>query len=179
MKKFLLLIVFSFCFASDYWTLPIAGADTLAAGVYEPRSYSNIIMWHPVFKKLMRVHGGLDIPCNQGTPVYATVPGKIIEVGNDPLKLTFDAKGNVVSIREGFGNFIRWKDDYGNIHRVAHLYKPVVKEGDDVSAGQLIGEAGWTGLKNVRNHVHYDVRDRDGHVMYITKKFGIVWKLKK
>jgi len=153
MKKTLLLgLLLGFCFAD--WIIPVKDANTLTGWFYEKRGD--------------RYHYALDIPAKENTLVYATVAGFVIEKGFDYAKLN----------KDGYGNYIKIKDQDGNIHIYAHLADYDVKQNEEISAGQVIGSVGHTGL-NGRNHphLHYGVLDKFGVPVFTTKKFGIVWKL--
>jgi len=101
---------------------------------------------HPIHK-FVRDHNGLDFKASKGTPVYATGDGK---VGMAYFSATY---GNVVYIYHGHGYETRY----------AHLWKFVVKPGDTVKRGNIIGYVGSTGT-SVSSHLHYEVLFRDRHV---------------
>jgi len=86
-------------------------------------------------------HDGLDIGAAANAPVHAPAQGRIIAVGFDP-KL-----GNVVKLDHGFGI----QTLYG------HLAKPLVKEGQRVKRGDVVGLVGSTGLAT-GPHLHYMVK---------------------
>jgi murein DD-endopeptidase MepM/ murein hydrolase activator NlpD len=86
-------------------------------------------------------HDGLDIGAAANAPVHAPAQGRVITVGFDP-KL-----GNVVKLDHGFGI----QTLYG------HLAKPLVKEGQRVKRGDVVGLVGSTGLAT-GPHLHYMVK---------------------
>ena len=94
-------------------------------------------------------HTGLDFPVPTGTPLYAVAPGVIDYVGWGR------GYGNAI-----FGRFNGMPAVYG------HGSRPLVKAGDIVQAGQLIGLSGYTG--NVRPagpagaHLHFEVAPGGG-----------------
>jgi murein DD-endopeptidase MepM/ murein hydrolase activator NlpD len=58
--------------------------------------------------------------------------------------------------RRGYGQQILLNHEFGYQTRYAHLDKILVKEGDRVTRGQLIGEVGSTG-GSTGPHLHYEV----------------------
>lgn len=88
-----------------------------------------------------KMHPGLDFAANKGTKIYATGAGKIIYAQHNNW-----GYGNEVVINHGFG----YKTRYG------HMSKILVKSGQRVKRGQLIGLVGSTG-KSTGPHCHYEV----------------------
>jgi murein DD-endopeptidase MepM/ murein hydrolase activator NlpD len=87
------------------------------------------------------VHDGLDIGAPPSAPVYAPAGGQVAASG-------FDAKmGNLVAIDHGYG----FETQYG------HLSKVLVKQGQRVKRGDVIGLVGSTGL-STGPHLHYMVK---------------------
>lgn len=83
-------------------------------------------------------HNGIDFVVDRGTQVLATGPGRVEEAGYD------GPNGNRVAIDHGFG--------YRSVY--AHLSKVMVKAGDKVQRGQLLGLSGNTG-RSSGPHLHY------------------------
>ena len=86
-------------------------------------------------------HDGLDIGAAPNSPVQAPAQGRVILTGFDP-KL-----GNIVKLDHGFGI----ETLYG------HLAKSLVKEGQRVNRGDVVGLVGSTGL-STGPHLHYMVK---------------------
>ncbi len=86
-------------------------------------------------------HDGLDIGAAANAPVQAPAQGRVTAVGFDP-KL-----GNLVKVDHGFGI----ETLYG------HLAKALVKEGQRVKRGEVVGLVGSTGLAT-GPHLHYMVK---------------------
>lgn len=86
-------------------------------------------------------HKGIDFRADEGTPVYAAAPGTVIvPVDAD----TGDSKNVTIN-------------HYTNINTFyAHLSKVVVKEGDEVKQGDLIGYVGSTG-ESTEPHLHFEL----------------------
>jgi murein DD-endopeptidase MepM/ murein hydrolase activator NlpD len=94
---------------------------------------------HPIYG-YVRPHNGLDFTAPIGTPVYATGDGKI---GTAHFSTTY---GNVIYIDHGFSLETRY----------AHLTKYIVKVGEEIKRGQIIGYVGDTGT-SAGPHLHYEV----------------------
>ena len=95
---------------------------------------------HPVLK-VYRMHNGIDLAIAQGTPIYATRAGKVTRTAYQA-----GGAGNYVSINH--------LDGFASIYM--HMTHYVVKEGQSVSAGQLIGYVGSTGI-STGPHLHFGV----------------------
>ena len=94
---------------------------------------------HPILK-IRKLHKGMDFTAPRGTPIYASGNGKIYRAQRSS---TF---GKVVYIDHGYG--------YKSIY--AHMSKMVVRRGQQVRRGDIIGYVGSTGL-SVAPHLHYEV----------------------
>jgi murein DD-endopeptidase MepM/ murein hydrolase activator NlpD len=101
---------------------------------------------HPIFK-VWKEHKGLDFAAPEGTPVYATGDGEVINV----------------YFSESYGKVIYIDHGYGFETRYAHLSRFAVMIGEPVKRGQLIGYVGNTG-HSVSAHLHYEVLYMDDHV---------------
>lgn len=93
------------------------------------------------FTRRLDKHEGLDISAPYGTPVVATARGTV------RFAAYKDAYGNMVVVDHGDGIQTAY----------AHLSAILVKPGDTVSRGQVIGKVGSTG-RSTGNHLHYEVR---------------------
>ncbi|MDR2972696.1 MAG: M23 family metallopeptidase [Bacteroidales bacterium] len=94
---------------------------------------------HPILKTY-RKHTGVDITAPRGTPIYATADGT---VSRQQAAMGY---GTNVIIDHGFS----YQTLYG------HLSKKIVKPGQKVKRGELIGYVGNTGL-SMGPHLHYEV----------------------
>jgi murein DD-endopeptidase MepM/ murein hydrolase activator NlpD len=83
-------------------------------------------------------HGGLDIAAPKGTPVKASNDGVV------KLSMLLVVSGNTVIIDHGCNVFTSY----------IHLDKLLVKEGDIVKKGDIIGEVGSTGF-STGPHLHW------------------------
>lgn len=91
-------------------------------------------------KQMGRIHEGVDIAVSVGTPVVATMSGKVVQAGN------YGAWGNMVMVQNGPWEII-----------VAHLSQVNVKLGQEIAAGTIVGLSSNTGF-STGPHVHYEVR---------------------
>ena len=95
---------------------------------------------HPILH-VWRMHEGIDIMNESGTPVFASADGTVDFTAHQP------GLGNVIEINHGYS----LKTVYG------HLSKILVHEGQKVSRGEMIARSGNTGL-STGPHLHYEVR---------------------
>lgn len=89
-----------------------------------------------------RMHTGMDFSAPIGTPVYATADGVV---------------SNLESNVSGYGNSIDIDHGFNMTTKYAHLSKFLVKKGQQVKRGDIIGEVGSSG-KSTGPHLHYEVR---------------------
>jgi murein DD-endopeptidase MepM/ murein hydrolase activator NlpD len=92
-------------------------------------------------------HTGVDIAYNQGTPILAADDGVVVASSSSVLN------GQLV----GYGNYviIAHRNNFFSLY--GHLLGYVVKAGDTVHQGQLIGYEGSTG-NSTGPHVHFEYR---------------------
>lgn len=95
---------------------------------------------HPIYK-VKKMHYGVDFSAPVGTPIYATGDGVIKKV-----KRAYGGYGIQVEINHGFGYTTKY----------AHMKKFIVKRGQKVKRGELIGYVGNTGTSTAP-HLHYEV----------------------
>ncbi len=91
-----------------------------------------------------RPHRGVDIPLNIGDSICAVFDG-IVRITETP-----DKTG-------GYGNLIILRHPNGLETYYGHLSKILVKEGELVTAGELIGYGGSTG-RSTGPHLHFETR---------------------
>jgi murein DD-endopeptidase MepM/ murein hydrolase activator NlpD len=95
---------------------------------------------HPILH-VVRMHAGIDLTCPRGTNIFVTADGVVREAG-----YTSGGYGNKILVDHGFG----YQTLYG------HCEKVLVKPGDVVKRGDIIGLVGSTGLSTCP-HLHYEV----------------------
>ena len=87
-----------------------------------------------------KYHQGIDLGAAEGTPIYATRTGRV------SIASYSNSAGNYVSINHG--------DGFSSIYM--HMQRYVVSSGQAVSAGQLIGYVGSTGISS-GPHLHFGI----------------------
>ncbi|MFA5779633.1 MAG: M23 family metallopeptidase [Elusimicrobiota bacterium] len=95
---------------------------------------------HPIFRD-RRFHEGLDLARWYGAPIRASSDGKIIFAGR----------------KAGYGKTITIIHKNGFSTKYGHLRSYLVKKGQFVKAGQIIGSMGSTGY-STGPHLHFEVR---------------------
>lgn len=97
---------------------------------------------HPIYKRYI-MHKGIDFGGRKGNPIYATGNGKVVH----------SEKG---LRRKGYGQMLVIDHGFGYKTRYAHLSERLVKVGQEVKRGELIGYMGSTG-GSTGPHLHYEV----------------------
>ena len=87
------------------------------------------------------MHTGLDFRAATGDPVRATANGKVVSAG----------------WAGGYGRMVEIDHGNGLVTRYGHLSEILVAEGEEVTAGALLGRLGSTG-RSTGPHLHYEVR---------------------
>lgn len=93
----------------------------------------------PVYQT-RRFHEGMDFTAPTGTDIYATGNGKVVFSG----------------WRQGFGNCVIIDHGFNYETLYAHLSKSLVRQGQNVTRGDIIALVGNTG-KSTGPHLHYEV----------------------
>lgn len=91
-----------------------------------------------------RGHRGVDIKANRGTIVRAAGDGRVVAATNRYKGMT------------GWGKIVVIDHGHGLTTRYAHLDSFAVNKGDDVRAGDTIGQVGSTG-QATSPHLHFEV----------------------
>lgn len=108
---------------------PVAGRRTSGFGMRR----------HPILG-YRRMHSGDDYAARYGTPIYAVSDGVVSYAGR----------------HGGHGKYVRIKHGGGTGTGYAHMSRIAVNSGTRVSAGQVIGYVGSTGL-STGPHLHFEV----------------------
>jgi murein DD-endopeptidase MepM/ murein hydrolase activator NlpD len=85
-------------------------------------------------------HHGVDIAADRGTPIRATADG-VVSRATRYL---------------GYGKMVQISHGYGMATRYGHMNEILVKAGQKVRKGQIIGRVGSTG-RSTGPHLHYEV----------------------
>ena len=95
--------------------------------------------WHPV-DKVYKMHHGVDLANKKGTPIYATKSGIV----------------TLATKNSGYGFYVKIDHGSGYSSLYAHMTHYVVKQGQVVVQGQIIGYMGSTG-KSTGPHLHFSI----------------------
>ncbi|WP_414901526.1 M23 family metallopeptidase [Rhizobium cremeum] len=95
----------------------------------------------------LAMHAGIDFRSPVGGEIHATGSGKVVNAGPSG----------------GYGNMVEIDHGLGFSTRFGHMSKILVKVGDEISAGDVIGYSGNTG-RSTGPHIHYEVR-RNGEAV--------------
>ncbi len=112
----------------------------------------------------------VDFIVPEGTPILAAADGKVIDV-----RSRWDIGGEDRAF-DPYGNFVEIEHPYGEYSEYEHLRKDgvVVKIGDKVKRGQVVGYSGKTGwIAHLGPHLHFMVYHYRNGMEYQTKE--IVW----
>ena len=127
---------------SSYWYhIPIAFPLELSSPWYFKNEYG---MMNDPISGVLKMHEGIDISAERGTPVLATAAGRVKSVKSDTFW------GKIITVDHKFG--------YRTIY--AHLSATTVKRGDRVERGDTLGRVGETGW-TTSPLVHYEIQ-KDG-----------------
>ena len=96
-----------------------------------------------------RTHNGIDYAAREGEAVPSPVNGSVVLAGAD------GSWGPVVAV----------KDSAGRVWRLCGVADPKVKEGDIVSAGQVLGTVGSVSCECAEeSHLHLEVKQGDSYL---------------
>jgi len=89
-----------------------------------------------------RMHDGIDISAEEGTPVHASASGEVVYADQ-----RLSGYGKLIIVRHGEDLFTAY----------AHNQRNLVSKGDKVKAGDVIARVGHTGRAS-GSHLHFEVR---------------------
>ena len=96
---------------------------------------------HPIYKT-RKMHYGMDFSAKTGTEIYATGDGVVSKIKRS---------------KRGYGNYVKINHGFGYETLYAHMSKYIVKRGQKVKRGEVIGYVGNSGISTAP-HLHYEVR---------------------
>jgi len=106
-------------------------------------------------------HNGVDFGATIGTPVLATEDGTVAAIGNQDNYCPRGAYGKFIVINHS--------DNLTTLY--GHLSRQIVKKGDTIKRGQIIGYSGQTGYAT-GPHLHFTVFAQPTFYMGISKMCG-------
>ena len=106
-------------------------------------------------------HKGTDIGVSFGTEIHAISGGTVINAGR--------------SDAGGFGNWVRIRQDDGNVVIYGHVSKSdSFKVGDRVEAGEVIAKVGSEGY-STGPHLHLEIHDPNDKILNSENLFSDCW----
>lgn len=122
-------------------------------------------------KRARDPHHGVEFLNKFGTPIHAAADGEVVFAGLDEVAIYSPWRifyGNMIVIRHTNG-----------LHTLyAHLSAVDVFVGQQISAGEKIGEIGQTGAA-IGSHLHFEVRRGEDVTDYFTTQNPELWLLPK
>ena len=85
---------------------------------------------HPIYKT-RKMHYGMDFSAKTGTEIYATGDGIVSKIKRS---------------KRGYGNYVKINHGFGYETLYAHMSKYIVKKGQRVKRGEVIGYVGNSGI---------------------------------
>lgn len=120
-------------------------APRFGSPILSPKPITQLFAENPAFYAQPPMnyvgHNGLDLGTPEGTPIFAIGVGRVAQS-------RFDS---------GYGHYVRIDHAGGAISLYAHLSSCVVREGESVYEGGLIGISGNTGFSS-GPHLHFELR---------------------
>jgi len=100
------------------------------------------VVTSPFGRRGSRMHDGIDIGAKEGTPVHAAASGTVVYADS-----RMSGYGKLIILRHGNNMFTAY----------AHNQRMLVRKGNKVRAGDVIGRVGHTG-RATGPHLHFEVR---------------------
>lgn len=125
----------------DWVTRQEINGDLFTRPVRRGYYFSSYYGWRSnPFSGKRTFHGGIDMACPAGTPIYAALVGTVSRAGYDTV----------------YGNFVEVQHHSGYKTLYAHMTEIKVKKGQSVTTNTMVGTVGSTGL-STGNHLHFAV----------------------
>lgn len=122
-------------------TEPLAVQEQAALPLLEGKITSSFGYRTDPFTKELGFHTGVDIGAPKGTKIMAVYDGVVIRSDEN----------------SGYGKYLIMKHDNGAQTLYAHCSVLCKKEGDLVSAGEVVAKVGSTG-NSTGNHLHWELK---------------------
>jgi murein DD-endopeptidase MepM/ murein hydrolase activator NlpD len=139
----------------EKWQKVKEGTKNYLSGAFWPPSGGQVTSKFGSTAGRDHPHQGIDI--GGSGAIHAVLPGRVISVEDkwEPGQAGAPDKGNAVYVEHQLGN-------YKFISRYMHMKKGIsVREGESVTAGQVLGAVGNTG-HSTGPHLHFDIGDDQG-----------------
>ena len=130
----------------DAKAMEFGDSPYLRTGILKFLKPVNAIVTSPFGFRWGRPHQGIDMGAPIGTPIQSAESGKVLYSG----------------WKQGYGQFIAVDHGYGYETHYAHCSKLLVKVGQVVHKGQVIGKVGSTG-HSTGPHLHFEVVAKGVH----------------
>ena len=104
---------------------------------------------NPELYPLTGGHMGIDYGLAEGSEVRAAADGEVLRAGLDAQ--------SVIDPRTGYGIYVKLQHGDGSQTIYGHLCEAVVRVGQLVQLGQVIGHSGNTG-RSTGPHLHFELR---------------------
>lgn len=95
-----------------------------------------------------KLHGGIDVAAARGSIVVGATEGTVMLVGD----------------QGAYGHCVFVENNDGTVAWYAHLNESVVKVGDKITRGQIVGISGNTG-RSTGPHLHFEMRTQQGIIL--------------
>ena len=121
---------------------------------------SGSIVWPPANGRLTSKYGPRNTGIagaskdHKGIDIGPPVPGAI----GEPIKAVMGGEVKFTGPLGGYGNLVTISHPDGTETRYGHLSSISVAKGQQVSAGDVIGQMGNTGLAGMKPHLHFEIR---------------------
>ena len=120
------------------------GSQLIVFPVVSPEMASGFgIRAHPLNRKVVRHHGGVDLAAPRGSHVRVVMDGRVVFAG----------------VYAGYGKLVTVEHPDGRTTLYGHLSEILVNPGQKVSAGDLLGRVGSTGA-STGAHLHFELRSK-------------------
>lgn len=104
-------------------------------------------------------HAGIDLPAEEGTPIYSPCAGRVIEVGRENDDVA-DSMGNYVIIQSTASITVGSRNRQLTIRLMHMQFPPDVVLYEEVDTSKVLGLVGYSGQSD-GNHLHVDINIKE------------------